>query len=82
MSSADAPNEKESRSLPRRRLFQDDESPEIDYVPNTVTETIQQSNEEAKQKWNFDFEKEEPLEGDWEWERVGEPDNKLVPTEK
>lgn len=82
MSSEDAPNKKQARSLPKRRLFQDDQTLEIDCIPNTVTEVIQQSNEAAKQKWNFDFEKEEPLEGDWEWERVGEPNKKLEPTEK
>uniref|UniRef100_A0A8D0E6X6 Cyclin dependent kinase inhibitor 1A n=1 Tax=Salvator merianae TaxID=96440 RepID=A0A8D0E6X6_SALMN len=26
--------------------------------------------EEAQQKWNFDFEKETPLEGDYKWEKV------------
>ncbi|XP_034978384.1 cyclin-dependent kinase inhibitor 1 isoform X2 [Zootoca vivipara] len=26
--------------------------------------------EEARQKWNFDFESETPLEGDYKWEKV------------
>lgn len=62
----------EARSAVRRRLFQDSESSERDNEINIENELIQQSNEEAKRKWNFDFENEVPLEGDWEWEKVEE----------
>lgn len=59
-------------SLPTaaRRLFQDDVTSERDNDINYVNELMQRSNEDAKRKWNFDFENEIPLEGDWIWEKI------------
>ncbi|KAG5887506.1 hypothetical protein JTB14_036229 [Gonioctena quinquepunctata] len=37
------------------------------YLPPEVTEKERQR---AREEWNFDFENEVPLEGDWVWERV------------
>ncbi|KAJ8919339.1 hypothetical protein NQ315_003923 [Exocentrus adspersus] len=35
-----------------------------------LDEDLEQRKQTAREKWNFDFENEVPLEGDWEWERV------------
>lgn len=58
------------RSTVRRQLFQDEETSQRDNDINSVNELLLQSNEEAKRKWNFDFENEVPLEGDWQWEKI------------
>lgn len=33
-------------------------------------EDLEQHRQRAIEKWNFDFENEVPLEGDWQWEKV------------
>ncbi|XP_069696092.1 uncharacterized protein [Periplaneta americana] len=45
---------------------------------NTLQEEARRDNEEAKIRWNFDFEHEMPLPGRWQWERV-EPETETVP---
>jgi len=56
----------------KRRLFppqphtEDDQFHDLQMVQFTLSQ-------EAKQRWNFDFEKEEPLPGRWVWEKVITP---------
>jgi hypothetical protein len=35
-----------------------------------IQEEMRSHLETAKQRWNFDFENEVPLEGRWKWEKV------------
>lgn len=37
---------------------------------NVLQEEMRRDLQTAKQRWNFDFENEVPLEGQWEWEPV------------
>jgi hypothetical protein len=37
---------------------------------NTLQEEMSSYRESAKQRWNFDFENEIPLEGRWQWEKA------------
>lgn len=59
-----------------RRLFVDeangvsDEPSNVIYLSNELTSAL----EAAKERWNFDFEREVPLEGPWQWERVQTPE--------
>ncbi|CAH1973427.1 unnamed protein product [Acanthoscelides obtectus] len=71
----------------RRRLNFDDGAPEWEnrlqtrISPAKSVELTLEMNEErlkaerkrAAEKWNFDFENEVPLDGDWEWEKVETP---------
>jgi hypothetical protein len=73
----------EGRQNVRRRLNFDDvesgdavagpneNSPEMggDYL-NIIQEEMRTDLDIAKQRWNFDFENEVPLEGRWQWEKV------------
>lgn len=61
----------------RRRLFQDDDKVEEnssveDNYMNCLYEETRKTRENAKRRWNFDFEKEEPLPGRYEWVKVDE----------
>lgn len=67
--SQNAQNAKGKESV-RRRLFESEPNSEQPNMTNTVNEVVAAASEEAKAKWNFDFENEEPLEGDWEWQKV------------
>lgn len=54
----------------RRRLFAANEltdEAKIDNVANIIQESITRDRIEKSRKWNFDFEKEQPLEGVYEW---------------
>ncbi|XP_044002572.1 cyclin-dependent kinase inhibitor 1-like isoform X2 [Aphidius gifuensis] len=59
----------------RRKLFVDDEESSsgnnqrgaIDNEANYFVENAKENLEKAKERWNFDFEKEEPLPGRYEW---------------
>lgn len=54
----------------RRRLFAPDdltEEAKIDNFANLLQESIITDRREKSKKWNFDFENEVPLEGDYEW---------------
>lgn len=66
--SQDGKNTRGKESV-RRRLFEPDQGQQSN-MADTPSEVLAASSEEAKAKWNFDFENEEPLEGDWVWERV------------
>lgn len=68
------------RSSISRRLFQDvdETSSERDNNINNANELIQQSNEDAKRKWNFDFVNEIPLDGDWIWEKIESNQNETT----
>ncbi|XP_048353082.1 cyclin-dependent kinase inhibitor 1 [Sphaerodactylus townsendi] len=39
-------------------------------LQNDFQSSMKVEREEAKSKWNFDFETETPLEGDYKWEKV------------
>ncbi|XP_063988917.1 uncharacterized protein LOC135168549 isoform X2 [Diachasmimorpha longicaudata] len=63
----------------RRRLFKDDEDDSTteprgnaDNEANSFMEKARESFEQAKEKWNFDFEKGEPLPGRFEWIKADE----------
>jgi len=62
----------------KRRLFPP--QPQEDQVHDLQEQQFQDLqmaqftlSQEAKQRWNFDFEKEEPLPGRWVWEKVIKP---------
>ncbi|XP_043681264.1 histone H3.v1-like isoform X1 [Vespula pensylvanica] len=72
----------------RRRLFQEDE--EIgggrtrdlntgieDNVANCFFEEVRKHREEAKKRWNFDFEKEIPLPGNYQWVKLDRDGNEI-----
>ncbi|CAD1479805.1 unnamed protein product, partial [Heterotrigona itama] len=67
----------------RRRLFEDDgdeETPRSSAVEdnaNYILEEARKNRENAKQRWNFDFENEEPLPGRYEWVRLDEHGNEV-----
>ncbi|XP_043253186.1 cyclin-dependent kinase inhibitor 2-like isoform X3 [Colletes gigas] len=67
----------------RRRLFQDDEvdtgrrSGIEDNLANCFFEEARKNRENAKQRWNFDFEKEEPLPGRYEWVKLDQDRNEI-----
>lgn len=54
----------------RRRLFQDEENVSVDNNQEPIPIHLDESRQTAQERWNFDFENEIPLEGDWEWERI------------
>lgn len=49
-----------------RKLFQEEGGEDSD------NHTTDRSLEEAQVRWNFDFRRGVPLEGDWVWEKVEE----------
>ncbi|CAH2055694.1 unnamed protein product, partial [Iphiclides podalirius] len=60
----------------RRRLFADvlDDQARVENFANALQESSAEEKLEKMRKWNFDFEKELPLEGVYKWYRVGDPD--------
>jgi hypothetical protein len=44
--------------------------PEMGNEYLNIEEEMRSHLESAKQRWNFDFENEVPLEGRWKWEKV------------
>nr|XP_026490373.1 uncharacterized protein LOC113396594 [Vanessa tameamea]XP_026490374.1 uncharacterized protein LOC113396594 [Vanessa tameamea]XP_026490375.1 uncharacterized protein LOC113396594 [Vanessa tameamea] len=59
-----------NNSRVRRRLFEADEltdQAKSDNFANILQESITRDRIEKSQKWNFDFEKEIPLEGTYQW---------------
>ncbi|KAG7198343.1 hypothetical protein KM043_005737 [Ampulex compressa] len=71
----------------RRKLFPDDEGDEEearnlsagaeDNYANRFFEEARRSREIAKERWNFDFEKEEPLPGRYEWVKIDQHGNEI-----
>lgn len=69
----------------RRRLFQDDENDRQasldsvmhENVANYLFEEARRTRENAKERWNFDFEKEEPLPGRYEWVKLDQDGNEI-----
>ncbi|XP_043509806.1 cyclin-dependent kinase inhibitor 1B-like isoform X1 [Frieseomelitta varia] len=68
----------------RRRLFEDDDDDETvrnsgveDNIANCIFEEARKNRENAKQRWNFDFEKEQPLPGRYEWVKLDEHGNEV-----
>lgn len=70
------------RSNARRRLDFGSNEVSEDAFQQLQAEDWQTQRQKAIEKWNFDFENEVPLPGDWEWEKmpVSVPDNKEVIT--
>ncbi|XP_014610743.1 PREDICTED: uncharacterized protein LOC106790405 isoform X1 [Polistes canadensis] len=71
-----------------RRLFQEEEEIEggprrdlntgnEDNVVNCFFEEARKHREEAKKKWNFDFEKEIPLAGNYQWVKLDRDGNEI-----
>ncbi|KAF2882340.1 hypothetical protein ILUMI_23824 [Ignelater luminosus] len=63
-----------------RSLFQDDNPEQSNQeteenAVNAIAELLKDHAAEAREKWNFDFENETPLEGEWEWEKMENPEN-------
>lgn len=71
----------------RRRLFQDDDddnetesgrnSGVEDNIVNRFYEEARKNRENAKERWNFDFEKEEPLPGRYVWVKLDQHGNEI-----
>ncbi|EZA50613.1 cyclin-dependent kinase inhibitor 2 isoform X2 [Ooceraea biroi] len=64
----------------RRRLFQDTDDNndgEGDNFVNRLLEEDRRQKELCKQRWNFDFEKEEPLPGRYEWVKLDDHRNEI-----
>lgn len=65
----------------RRLIFDEDEAPEdqrnedLEHLDQLVDLAKLSAKEKSEQmsRWNFDFDNEKPLKGDWEWERVSPP---------
>ncbi|ENN82754.1 hypothetical protein YQE_00878, partial [Dendroctonus ponderosae] len=65
----------------RRLIFDDDDAPEkqrnedLDHLDQLVDLEKLNATEKREQmsRWNFDFDNERPLDGDWQWERVSPP---------
>ncbi|KAK4887707.1 hypothetical protein RN001_003978 [Aquatica leii] len=66
--------ENRNRTRVRRRLFQDDVNDEVTCTP-ILQQEFKCSIAEAREKWNFDFENETPLEGNWIWTKVSNENN-------
>ncbi|CAD6237160.1 GSCOCG00002172001-RA-CDS [Cotesia congregata] len=65
----------------RRRLFTDTDDNQENNEEEKTTQgnddnlanrLIEETRFEAKERWNFDFEKDEPLNGQWEWVKIDE----------
>lgn len=63
---ASSPN----RSVRRRLFFEPGEPNEEDLIDELQSTNQDEERRRALEKWNFDFENEIPLRGDWEWEKV------------
>ncbi|KAK2587273.1 hypothetical protein KPH14_003003 [Odynerus spinipes] len=68
----------------RRRLFQEDDDRRRDLntgvednVANCFFEEVRKHREEAKKRWNFDFEKEIPLPGNYQWVKLDRDGNEI-----
>nr|XP_031834586.1 uncharacterized protein LOC116427891 isoform X1 [Nomia melanderi] len=71
----------------RRRLFQDDANENEnnrsrntgieDNIANCFFEEARKNRENAKERWNFDFEKEEPLPGRYVWVKLDQHGNEI-----
>lgn len=63
----------------RKCLFGRPDSQEMDSYLNSELTKIEKRHKET---WNFDFDNEQPLQGDWEWEKVSpETTRQVVTTE-
>ncbi|XP_020289072.1 uncharacterized protein LOC109857228 isoform X2 [Pseudomyrmex gracilis] len=60
------------RNNVRRKLFQDDKDDPCDKEKRKeqILEEVRRQSEQSKLRWNFDFEKEIPLPGRYEWVKV------------
>ncbi|XP_050355758.1 uncharacterized protein LOC126776933 [Nymphalis io] len=59
-----------NNSRVRRRLFEADDlidQAKVDNFANILQESLTRDRIAKSQKWNFDFEKEIPLEGTYQW---------------
>ncbi|XP_077268854.1 uncharacterized protein LOC143900934 isoform X3 [Temnothorax americanus] len=63
----------------RRRLFQDDgdEQQKHKDIDNRFSEERRIQLEQSMEKWNFDFVREEPRPGRYEWVKLDEQGNEI-----
>lgn len=54
----------------RRRLVFSTEEVDEDLIQKFLAENQNKERQIATKKWNYDFEKDVPLPGDWQWEKV------------
>lgn len=81
---ADGSSQNEEASTATRRLFpeQNPDETTMATVENQFNLTVLQLKSKhvaAREMWNFDFENEKPLKGDWVWEKVGNQENATEP---
>lgn len=75
-------------SSARRTLFPNENVPphvsefEQENELNLIQEQFRKNFSEAKKRWNFDFDNEVALEGDWEWEKVEVGESNKTPVLK
>lgn len=58
------------RNVRRRLFFEPEEANDEDLLHELQNRNEDEQKRCALEKWNFDFENEIPLTGDWEWEKV------------
>lgn len=63
-----------NKSKVRRCLFG---PPDHERIRRDLDKALEENNAEMQSKWNFDFQKDSPLEGKFQWEVV--EDNSYVP---
>ncbi|XP_017770771.1 PREDICTED: uncharacterized protein LOC108558382 isoform X2 [Nicrophorus vespilloides] len=62
-----------AKNVARRLNFSDNEdanSSSKDTTETFLVDSITSSCNEARDRWNFDFKEEKPLDGNWEWSEV------------
>lgn len=64
----------------RRRLDFSTEEVDEDLIQKFQSENRDKERQKGLEKWNFDFENEVPLTGDWQWEKVTPAENVPNPT--
>lgn len=64
-------NPKLKNLVPKRLNF--NTQPSGPSIPEDLSQITKEERQRQMEKWNFDFENEVPLGGDWEWEKVAPP---------
>uniref|UniRef100_V5IAH7 Cyclin-dependent kinase inhibitor n=1 Tax=Anoplophora glabripennis TaxID=217634 RepID=V5IAH7_ANOGL len=66
----DVNHSRQKPSVCRRLDFGSDHEKELNNLLSLSNEDLERHRHKAIDKWNFDFENEVPLDGDWQWEKV------------
>lgn len=66
----DVNQNRQKSSVCRRLDFGSDHEKELNDLMSLSYEDLERHRQKAIEKWNFDFENEVPLEGDWQWEKI------------